>query len=590
MSPPTTYIWLILLLLAILQPTVQAITTSIQRPHIVFAVIDDLGHSDTTLFNNKDVVGYSTPHLDSLVKSDSIMLTNYYTQTVCSPTRSSFMTSLYPFRTGMQHIATIRPAALPTLPLDVPTLPELLSQIGYETHMIGKWHLGAPAIENTPTYRGFQTFYGYTLGAQSYFDKIEVDDFNKTRGIDFWDEVGKTHYKHPDRLSQGTYSLFQYRDRAKAIFQTYVETHPTQEQQNEHPFFLYLAFQSVHIPIEAYNPKDDRCKSSSQERRVYCAMVLELDDAIGDLIHHLKQDSSKLWDNTLLIISTDNGGMLPCTRDPKAAMEDPTLPIPRPGGLGSNFPLRGGKTTLFEGGVRAFACISGGFLHADERGKTFTKLSHAVDLPAFALRAAGYHHSKLKIDGLPLIGIRLRSDDNNDPTPEQKGHEYVPYNIVKGGEDYTAIRFGKWKLIVGTAVGPATVSTWCDGWWPAQLNKLPISPPTRTGKYLLFDIENDPREMVDLSKNFTNIVDQGRKLIAKIIADPEPRKYVEPQGGNFQHIQGLPNKWNGYSWQPWLHRHQKQQSQQSQQPQQLGDDTNIEIDGLVDDDDQLLVF
>lgn len=140
--------------------------------HVFLIILDDVGYADTTVTSSSKVVGWSTPNMERQARTDGVLLSNYYTQTVCSPSRSSFLTGKFPFNTGMQHEATIMPGSHAHLPLEVPTLAELLkNSLNYETHAIGKWHLGYASAEYTPTGRGFDSFFGYLQGQIDYWNK-----------------------------------------------------------------------------------------------------------------------------------------------------------------------------------------------------------------------------------------------------------------------------------------------------------------------------------------------------------------------------------------------------------------------------------
>jgi arylsulfatase A-like enzyme len=544
------------------------------RPHILMLVFDDLGRTDHTLFESSSVVGYSTPNLERLAKKEGTILTNYYTQTVCSPTRAALMTGRFPHNTGMQHTTTLVPGGTVGLPYDVPTLAEILTALGYQTHAVGKWHLGAASVHQTPTGRGFSTYYGYLQG--------QVDYWNKTvaGGYDFWDEKATTSasaaYRRPAMAAVGNYSLDLYQIRVEKLIRQYVLTHPTPLSRTTEPFFLYMAYQSIHIPLEAKTLKDKRCDKS--KRRVYCCMTMELDDAVGSLYNLLH--SVGMWNNTLIIATTDNGGMVSFTRTDYKTPLDPNNPysLPFPGSLGSNYPLRGSKTTLFEGGVRATAFISGGALHPSERGSTYGELSHSVDLTAFAVKAGrGWEvsssssssssnvNNKLSpignrynnMDGSPLWGLRLMPEfETENPfgaISTRRGRDIIPINIIHGGQEYSAVRFGRWKLVIGGDVAGA------DGWYPPQADQPPRMPSNTSRKarhniwgqkIYLFDLLLDPREENDLAHNYTKAVNEGLAIIKEIVNSPN---YREPQTGNRLHIRGMPSPLNGNSWRPFLH-------------------------------------
>ena len=134
-----------------------------KKPHVLLLLVDDLGWTDISAHNAE----YETKTIDGLI-STGIELSNYYVHLVCSPTRSALMTGQFSFKLGLQCINTIGPGTAEHLPLDAPTIPELLKKVGYQTHMLGKWHLGYASWKYTPTGRGFDTHFGYFQGAEDY--------------------------------------------------------------------------------------------------------------------------------------------------------------------------------------------------------------------------------------------------------------------------------------------------------------------------------------------------------------------------------------------------------------------------------------
>ena len=147
---------------AALLSLLTATTLAASRPHIVMIVADDLGWADVG-WRDPDMV---TPNLDSLV-SEGVNLTNAYVQPLCSPSRAAFLSGKYPFKIGMQH-SVLDATYNTSLPLGLTLLPEKLQALGYSTHLVGKWHLGFCSWDMTPTFRGFDSFYGMYLGKGRY--------------------------------------------------------------------------------------------------------------------------------------------------------------------------------------------------------------------------------------------------------------------------------------------------------------------------------------------------------------------------------------------------------------------------------------
>ena len=151
--------------------SIQSAVQRKRKPHILLVVMDDLGSHDLGIHNT----GIMTPTCDELVK-DGIYLQNYYVLPYCSPTRAALLTAKYPLHTGLHQV--IQEDSPAGLPLTDETLPNLLKRAGYETHAVGKWHLGFSRWVQTPTFRGFDSFFGMYQGAANYFGHDFVSDFS----------------------------------------------------------------------------------------------------------------------------------------------------------------------------------------------------------------------------------------------------------------------------------------------------------------------------------------------------------------------------------------------------------------------------
>ena len=286
-----------------------------QAPHLIQLVIDDLGHADTSwLTRPAQPADIPTPHLRALADG-GVRLSRYYTQPVCSPTRAALLTGRFPFRDGMQHERTIAPGSLAHLPLTTPTAAEVLGAQGYSCHAIGKWHQGYASWKYTPLQRGFQSFTGYLQGQVDYYNKtLSIPPAHpRLSGFDFWHEDdggaasgdaggadGGPKRSKEFRDAVGSYSLGQYRDAIKGVLAPYAAAaaqrgimYPQRSSISAAvvaPLYLYLAVQTVHIPLEARLAAGDaRCGQIADHwRRVYCSMIVEMDDLIGELMNDLR--------------------------------------------------------------------------------------------------------------------------------------------------------------------------------------------------------------------------------------------------------------------------------------------------------------
>lgn len=365
------------------------------RPNIVLIVADDLGWRD---------VGYQgsnirTPHIDSLAR-DGVRFTNLYAFPFCSPTRSALMTGRNPIRNGMVY-TVIRPWSPHGLPVEEHILPETLKSAGYQTAIVGKWHLGHAHRKHLPNSRGFDHFYGFLNADTDYFEHTYA-------GILDWQRNGKG-LREPgyttDLLARESVEFIRSRDRSR-------------------PFFLYLPFGAVHSPIQA-KPEDIAKYSDMQEplRRTYAAMVTSMDSAIGRVLEAIDQE--KIAENTVVMFISDNGG------------------VPR---HGSNHPYRAGKGTCFEGGIRIpGAARWPGRLPA---GGRVEQVMTVMDLFPTLAAAAGVKPGNT----LPLDGENLWPEVLSGKTRE-RGPLFFAVKKNETDERQYALRKGNWKLVQQFAAG-----------------------------------------------------------------------------------------------------------------------------------------
>lgn len=370
-------------------------------PHILYIVADDLGWNDVG-WHNGDI---KTPNLDRMAHA-GVILNSSYVHPICTPSRNSFLTGVYPFRVGLSGTA-ITPHQARFMSLKTPTLPEKLKNLGYSTHMIGKWHLGFCNERYTPTRRGFDSFLGFYTGTQDYYKHTTA------KGYDF--RFNQTVFYPPKKQ----YSTKTYAKRAVDIIK--------EHKRKKNPLFLYLAFQSVHTPLQVPKKYEKQYNNiKNKDRRVYSGMVTAMDDAIGAVMAAFRKH--KFMGNLLVVFTTDNGGAAHI--------------------VGNNFPLRGSKTTVWEGGTRAVSFVYSKNL-LKKTGYTHDGLFHATDwFPTLFAVAGGKPRHEKQLDGInqwPMI----RSGKPSRRT------EFV-YGIDKS-RPVAAIRMGNYKLIVGN---PGDYNNW----------------------------------------------------------------------------------------------------------------------------------
>ena len=370
------------------------------RPNILLILVDDLGYGDLSCYGATDA---QTPNLDALMDSGMRFDQFYANCTVCSPTRASLMTGRYPDKAGVPGVIRQWPGdSWGYLDPTVPTLPDLLGCVGYHTAMVGKWHLGFEP-PNIPTHRGFDFFHGF-LGDM-------MDDYwTHLRGGVNWMRRN-TEEVSPD-------------GHATDIFSQWAIDHISERvnQSEDEPFFLYLAYNAPHFPIQPPDEWLDRVRMREpqldQKRATNVAFVEHLDDSIGKVVRHLSEVG--VAKDTLVIFSSDNGGSLPHGA--------------------SNGKLRGGKQDHWEGGIRVPTCVVWPDRikpsRSDALGMTMDLLPTLCDLVG-----AEVEHS---VDGVSLKPVWL----NGAPGDADRAMIWVRRegNNRYQGRAYYAIRKGKWKL------------------------------------------------------------------------------------------------------------------------------------------------
>jgi len=391
------------------------------RPNIVMILADDLGYGDLSSYGAKDL---QSPNIDKLV-ADGLRFDRFYANCpVCSPSRASLMTGRYPELVGVPGvIRTHLDNNWGYLSQDAAMLPSVLKAAGYHTALIGKWHLGL-SPENHPNARGFDFFHGF-LG-----DMMD----------DYYD-----HRRHGNNYMRRNDEVIDPKGHATDLFSEWSVDYIRGRAKSDRPFFLYLAYNAPHTPIQ---PPDDWVKKVKQreagitDRRARLVALIEhMDAGIGQVVEALKQTGE--YENTLLVFTSDNGGQLNVGA--------------------SNGPLRGGKQNMYEGGIRvAAAAVWPGVI---EPGSRTDQIALLMDLyPTFAsVAGARFDHA---IEGVDL-GPTLRGQSQAIERPlfwvRREGWRYR-------GQDYYAVRQGDWKLVHNHPHEPLELYNLADD--PGEQNDL----------------------------------------------------------------------------------------------------------------------
>lgn len=362
------------------------------RPNVLVILIDDHGYGDLSVHGCRDI---PTPHMDAIAKAGVRCTNGYVSAPQCSPTRAGLMTGRYQQRFGHESNGAIPDSALS---LNEVTIAQRMKAAGYKTGLVGKWHLGSDD-KHRPEGRGFDEFFGFLGGANPYLPrgpKKEVPRILRGR-----DDAHETEY------------LTTAFGREAAAF---VDRH------QKEPFFLYLAFNATHSPMEATEVDLKRFSGIANDlRRTHAAQTAAVDDAIGRVMEKLR--SAGLEENTLIFFTNDNGG-------------------PTDVNASSNVPLRGVKGETREGGIRVPFFVK--WPAKLPAGKVYDQPVIALDIQPTVLAATGVPAPPdAKFDGVNLLPF-LAGERAGPP------HEtlYWRFNFPPSqpARYKWAIRQGDWKL------------------------------------------------------------------------------------------------------------------------------------------------
>lgn len=447
-----------------------------ERPNVLFILADDLGWSDTTLYGTTTL--YQTPNVERLAARGMTFTRAYSASPLCSPTRSAVLTGLSPARTGITtpncHLPAEILAATPgksappskksiapipptRLKQDYRTLAEILHDAGYATGHFGKWHLGPEPF--SPLEQGFDVDVPHHPGpgpAGSYVAPWKFASFKENQPGEHLE----------DRMAK--------------------EAVAWMEQNRDRPFFLNYWMFSVHAPFDAkrefIEKQQERIDPTDAQRSpTYAAMVESMDDAVGTLLDAL--DRLGLAEKTIIVFTSDNGGNM-------YNEVDGTTPT-------SNRPLRGGKATMFEGGVRVPGVVVWpGVTEPGSRSDTpvqsedyLPTLLEGIQLPTEEGRPE---------EGVVRDGISILPALKGESMPERPLFRYFPHD--PGVTDWlppsVSVSRGDWKLI-----------------------RIFHGGENGAHRYLLYDLEKDPGETTNLAAQHSDLVTELDGLIDGFLAE-----------------------------------------------------------------------
>ena len=415
-----------------------------EKPNIIIILTDDQGYHDVSYYETKDL---QTPNLDALRK-DGMRFDNFLTNSpVCAPTRASLLSGRYPDRVGVPGLIRSHPENNWGY-LDPKTvlLPQKLKEANYHTAHIGKWNLGLES-PNLPNQKGFDLFHGWL--------EDMMDDY----------VIKRRHGKNFMRLNE---EVIDPMGHATDLFTEWAIDYISEQAKKEQAFFLYLAYNAPHFPVQPPKEWSDRVRERDpalpEKRANLIAFIEHLDHGIGKVITSLKESGE--YENTIIIFTSDNGGHLP--------------------DLANNGPLRDGKQSMYEGGLRVPTLVVWpGQIAA---GSSTIQLNLSMDIYPTLLELAGveiYHTIEGRSFLKTLLGNIVVEEERVVYFTRREG------GLTYGGKAYHALRKGDWKL----------------------LQNSPYQPME------LYNLKTDPKEENDLIKSEPEIYKEMNSILMQHIQE-----------------------------------------------------------------------
>ncbi len=378
-----------------------------KAPNILIILTDDQGYHDVSYYGTSDL---RTPNIDMLCKA-GMRFDNFYANSpVCSPTRASLMSGRYPEMVGVPGLVRSKPEDnFGFLKPDAILLPKLLKEAQYNTAIIGKWNLGLES-PNTPNEKGFDYFHGF------------LDDMME----DYW-----THLRNGVNFMRENDKVIDPKGHATDVFSGWAVDYIRKQRNSRDPFFLYLAYNAPHFPVQP--PEEWLAKVRAREpgiperRAKLIALTEHMDYGIGKVVESLKETG--LYDNTLIVFLSDNGGHLESGAN--------------------NGNLRDGKQSVYEGGIRIPAFFV--WTNRIKPNSVCTQRALTMDIyPTLSeITRVKINH---KIDGVSLLPVLMNADEKLPERPlfftRREG------NLRYGGQTIQAVISGNWKLLQNSPYAP----------------------------------------------------------------------------------------------------------------------------------------
>lgn len=435
-------------------------TNQAALPNVVVILADDMGWNDVS-YNGSEI---NTPNLDELANK-GVKLDRFYVQPACSPTRASLMTAKNNQSLGIYSpISKIAPTGLS---LNEKIMPEYFKDAGYQTALVGKWHLGFRQPGYRPASRGFDYFYGNLTGGIGYWDHVHGGGYDLQRN-------GKV------AREEGYITQLQTAEIEKVI----------EQRDPSKPMFLYASFNAPHLPNEAPQKTIEKYQHIEDPlRQIHAAMVDELDQAIGRVINKL--DEEGILENTLIWFMSDNGGLNISAMQPPIRMAAQVIDTLSFGhsdipffefirtntleGKASNLPFRGGKQSVYEGGTRVPSML---YWKGRLQPSVLLNMLTIQDVLPTLLHASQLPVLTNEVDGQSVWDVIL---------DKPLGNDYSPTDFVTTGLNGQAYYQYPWKLL--------------------ELNN---------GDIELYNLETDPIEANNLAESQTEKVTELSALLAQL--------------------------------------------------------------------------
>lgn len=429
-----------------------------KNPNVIYILADDMGYGDFSTFNaNLN----SNEAIDTLVH-DGVILTNCHASSpVCAPARASIMTGRYPQRGGV--IDTLESRGFDRLKLSETTIAEVFKQNGYATVLIGKWHLGALDPKYHPLNRGFEYFFGFRGGWNYYYDYTIEKNWERIQG-------------------DGTYITDVFSQEAV----NYIKEHA------DRPFFMHLAYNAPHFPLEAPQKLIDKYKAEGNYTDAVCriyAMIECMDKGIGMILNELENQG--IADNTIVIFTSDNGPDFSGTGDDCRVR--------------FNCNLKGEKMQVYEGGIKVPAVVR--WSAALPRGKVTDEFIHGTDWLPTLMKLCGLEYSKqITFDGMD-VSAALQGKKLPDRTMCWQWNRYSP--VI---ECNAAIRDSQYKLVHAPVFSHLNLPDWevaidvdikkhPDNYKAISNRPIPSLPVLNPPIPELYLIESDQEEKNNIAQN-----------------------------------------------------------------------------------------